>query len=240
MRVDELLEIYETVPRSYYEWMVDRLAPDIASPVLEIGSGPGIVTSLLLERGHRVTALETEEDVLERLRALFADRDGFCAVRGDAEKDDLRALPGAPFSTIVCLNVLEHLADERGALDRCAAALAPKGKLVVLTPALPLLFGRLDAWVGHRRRYTRSRLERILRGAGFEARVRYFNLLGIAGWLWQGRVRGSDRFSARHNRLFGRILPVLRFVEARFPPPVGLSLIAVCRKRTECGTNPRT
>ena len=60
-------------------------------------------------------------------------------------------------------NVLEHIPDDAAAVRRFRQVLPPGGKLVVLVPALPQLFGSIDEAVGHYRRYTPARCARCSR-----------------------------------------------------------------------------
>ena len=225
------IEIYDSVPPAYYAWMFERIKKYLADPVLEIGSGPGIMTGHLLQQGFRVTGLERNEEIFKRLQEMFRQEPRFVGVRGDVETDDLAALPGAPFGTVVCLNLLEHLEDDRRALLAFHRCLRPEGRLVVLVPAFPGLFGRMDELFGHRRRYRKAELEAAMRTSGFACRLDYFNSLGVLGWWWRFRVCRSERFSPSQNRVYERLIPVLKTMESWLHPPFGLSLIAVGEKR---------
>src|SRR6185436_9726599 len=93
------------------------------------------------------------------------------------------ALVGERCDTAVCLNVLEHIADDRGSLASIHRLLEPGGRLVLLVPAIPAIFGTLDDKLGHFRRYTPRHLRERYAEAGFQMRhIEYFNLAGIAGW----------------------------------------------------------
>jgi len=52
--------------------------------VLEIGPGPGTLTSALLARGANVTAIEIDTDAQDFLEEQFGDLPNFTLVRGDA------------------------------------------------------------------------------------------------------------------------------------------------------------
>ncbi|MCE1196917.1 ribosomal RNA small subunit methyltransferase A, partial [bacterium] len=54
--------------------------------VWEIGPGIGSITSLLLEKGHRVTAFEIDHGFARILRDLFGDNPRFTLVEGDVLK----------------------------------------------------------------------------------------------------------------------------------------------------------
>ena len=57
--------------------------------------------------------------------------------------EDLR---GERLDSIVCLNVLEHIEDDRTTLQNFASVLSPGGHLVLLVPALEALYGTLDPY----------------------------------------------------------------------------------------------
>ncbi|MBU2488739.1 MAG: class I SAM-dependent methyltransferase [Proteobacteria bacterium] len=230
MNLDRFLAVYDTVPPAYYRWMLDLLRPHLRSPVLEIGSGPGIVTRLLLDGGWAVTGLDCDKAAAERLSQMLGDREGFSMLEADATQTWLGGLPGAPFATVLCLNVLEHVSDDLGFLKNLYGALAPGGNALVLVPAHPCLFGPLDEEFGHFRRYRRRDLERLMSLAGFRCQVRPFNLLGAAGWWWRFKVLKRKDFSTSQNRIYAGILPLARALEAFVRIPTGLSLIAVGEK----------
>src|SRR5439155_1584785 len=93
------------------------------------------------------------------------------------------------FDTVVCANVLEHVADDAASLRAMRALLAPGGRVVLIVPALHALYGTIDAAIGHHRRYTREEIDAKLHAAGLEVEhVSYFNLLGMVGWWLNARV----------------------------------------------------
>jgi SAM-dependent methyltransferase len=149
------------------------------------------------------------------------------------------ALPDAPslagqegtVDFILCQNVLEHIGDDQGALRAMAAALKPGGRLHLLVPANPRLYGPLDKSYEHFRRYTKSVVRERLLLAGLEVDDLYsFNALGIPGWWVQNR-RGTDaEISSGSLKAYEMLLRAWKPVEQRWRPPIGLSVIARARK----------
>ena len=80
------------------------------SRVLEIGPGPGGLTTRLLHAGASVVALEADEELFEHLRGAFADH-ALDVRLGDALSDDLDEALGDPPATVVA-NLPYHLATE--------------------------------------------------------------------------------------------------------------------------------
>ena len=209
----------------YNAWMFDRIRPWVGSRVLEIGSGIGNLSAFLIDR-ERLVLTDTREEYLARLRTRFANRSNISVAHLYLPHDD-RAVAGQHFDTIICLNVLEHVEDDIGSLTAVRKLLEPRGRLVLLVPALPALYGSIDRALGHHRRYTRNALIATLERTGFQlAHIEYFNLAGIPGWWWAGRVLGRQTIPAGSLRLYDRLVPLFR-LERLIPWRVGQSLIAV-------------
>lgn len=217
---------------NYRDWMYRRVGPFIGRRVLEVGAGIGNFTQLLLDRElvvptdiSRVCLSRLEERIGGRLRAQPKLLD-----LGDPSDDDWAAYG---FDTIVCMNVLEHVADDVRALRFMHSTLAAGGRAVVLVPAFMFLYGMVDRAIGHHRRYTRKDLLPRLREAGFEVeQAFYMNVIGMAGWFWNNRIRRITEEDPSQIGLFDNyIAPWAERVERALPPPFGLSLIAIGRKQ---------
>ena len=149
------------------------------------------------------------------------------------------ALPDAPglvgqdgtFDFVLCQNVLEHIEDDAASMSAMARALKPGGRLHLLVPANPRLYGPLDKAYEHFRRYTKPLVRERVLDAGFELDDLYsFNALGIPGWWVQNR-RGTDaELSSNSLKAYEMLLRAWKPVERRWRPPIGLSVIARARK----------
>ena len=49
------------------------------------------------------------------------------------------------FDSVVCLNVLEHVSDDRKALEHMYALLRPGGSVILIIPAFESLYGPIDS-----------------------------------------------------------------------------------------------
>ena len=134
------------------------------------------------------------------------------------------------FDSVVCLNVLEHIADDALVLEGFRSCLAPGGRLLLLVPAHRVLHGEIDRSVGHERRYSRAPLRRLLEQSGLDpVELRYVNPVGALGWLVSSRVLRRPQVPSGPLRTYDRLVPVLRHLD-RLSLPFGLSLWAVARR----------
>ena len=215
----------------YNRWLVSRFEHAIGKRVLEIGAGFGNITRHLKGR-ELLVASDLDPVALEHLKGVFRD-DRSVRVASyrfpldDAAREEIRSLA---IDTVVCLNVLEHIEDDRTTLGNMYEALAPGGRLVLLVPAFARLYSTLDEHLHHFRRYERDELERKIREAGFELEdLRFVNRPGIFGWWLNGRVLKRRVLPRGQLVAFKLLMPMLKREEKR-PPTAGLSLLAIARK----------
>src|SRR3546814_7757828 len=70
---------------------------------------------------------------------------------------------------MVCaFDVLEHIEDDRLAIQEWIRWLAPNGKMILSVPAHRSRWGAGDVWAGHYRRYDRNDVEQLLVSCGME------------------------------------------------------------------------
>ena len=225
---DILWALERHAPR-YNEWLLSRALPHLGEHVLEIGAGIGTFTLPLAAQGIRVSALEPDEALVSILEKRTTHLPGVEIVKSDIEKLEPDRLK-ASVDSIICFNVLEHVADDKAALSTMARCLKTSGQLMLIAPAHRLLFGAADEAVDHFRRYQAPALSHLLTEAGFAVgQLRYVNPMGAAGWLVSSCLLRRRTLSASSLKLYERLVPLLRRFDG-LPLPVGLSLWARAAK----------
>jgi SAM-dependent methyltransferase len=215
---------------NYNRWIFEQLAPYVGERVLDVGSALGNITELFLDREH-VVGIDVVAEFAAELDRRFGDRTNFRVELADISDPAVIRLAEERFDTIVCANVLEHVEDDAAALDHMHEILIPGGHACLLVPAFGALFGTLDEVDDHFRRYTRPTLRSRLEAAGFEVvHLHYMNVLGIAGWVLNGKILRRRLIPRGHYSFYNRLVPLLALVEKRLRPPFGLSLVAIARK----------
>ncbi|MHB8382322.1 MAG: glycosyltransferase [Candidatus Binataceae bacterium] len=214
----------------FNRWMADVIRPFCGSRVLEIGSGVGNLSRALLPRDHYV-ASDVNPLYLGILENLAADRPYLKSAYCDVS--DLDSFPPSladGYDTVICLNVIEHIGDDRKSLMNIKAVLAEAGRAIVLVPQGPWNFGTLDEVLGHQRRYTRDTLTDLARGCGLEINnLIEFNRIGTIAWFLNGRVLKRRSFGIGQIWMLNLITPIMRRFDRLLPIPP-LSLIAVMRR----------
>ena len=151
------LELFGAAHR-WKRYLRQQIRPYLKGRVLEVGAGLGATARALSG------ASETEWVCLEPDPALASQVDG--KIRARELPAHCRSVVGttatcadlAPFDTVLYVDVLEHIQDDRSELARACALLAEGGHLIVLAPAHQWLYTPFDRAIGHHRRYSRRAL----------------------------------------------------------------------------------
>lgn len=183
-------------PRAWlrHDLIWDHLA-DVprGSRLLEIGAGQGAMGARLA-RHFEYLGIERDPTSGQLARhRVESERGGAQLVVGElADLGDLEVVE------ILCaFEVLEHVADDLGALKEWRELLRPGGRLVLSVPTFPERFGAWDDLVGHYRRYEPDDLRAMLEAAGYvDVRLRLYGF--PLGWLLEAVRNGvAQRRTAR-------------------------------------------
>lgn len=220
-----------TKAKRYFAWQSDVSKAALGRRVLEVGCGLGNFTEHLLDR-DLVVGIDIDAECVALHRQRFAGRPNVRQMVLDAQDPAFLGLRGERFDSIACLNVLEHIENDRLTLERFAAVLQPGGRVVLLVPAFRALYGPIDANLGHYRRYTKRSLAETAQAAGLRPKtLRFMNVVGFFGWWANAKLFRREEQSGGQIEVFDRfVVPVQATLERWVPPPVGQSIFAVLEK----------
>ena len=169
----------------------------------DIGCGPGVFTSYMSVRAKHLVALDIDCASLQRVK--FRNRHRSNAHFAATTVTSLPFSDNA-FETVLFLEVLEHIEDDRAALREIWRVLRPEGRLVISVPVPPGEVNEDLEW-GHKREgYELPAIVHLLATSGFDVQLHAF---------------AEFRFS----RLATRLIRLWKQV-TRLPAPIFLSWIA--------------
>ncbi len=214
--------------KRYHRWLAETIAPHVVGTAVEVGAGYGTLARALEPVLGRVLVTEADPAIAAGLAS------GVASVR------EIVFLPSAPLplrqppawqeapDTLIMSNVLEHIEEDQEALVSIRRHIATVRRLVLVVPAHDWAFTRLDAALGHYRRYTVASMRDILTVAGWKPQVvRYFNPVGALGWA-SGRIFRRSRISEWQTQVVEGVLPILRIADRLFDGRwFGQSVLAV-------------
>jgi SAM-dependent methyltransferase len=222
------LDLFREV-RNWKSYWSGEIRPFIAGDVLEVGAGIGSNTEFLDAGGPgQWVCLEPDPELASQLVKNLPRNS---PSRHEVVCGTLRSVTGRLFDTIIYIDVLEHIEDDRAELIVAAAHLRPNGRIVVLAPAHQRLFTPFDAAIGHFRRYSRSMLRKISPASLRIERLRYLDCFGLAASTTNLLLLRQSMPTAAQLQFWDRwIIPCSRVFDPVFMYSVGKSVLAVWGK----------
>lgn len=215
---------------NYNSWLIEQVKPYLGQRLVEAGAGIGNLSQLLTDRKH-LLLIDHDPVYVARLAERFQQRVNIQVQQCDLTQPNFEeAWQEERLDTVFCSNVLEHLGPDGEIVKSFYNALSPEGHCVLIVPAERALYNRLDASLGHYRRYGESDLRALMENAGFEVVFsQQFCKIGSLAWWINGRLMGRNGITPAQMLQFDRLWPIVGRFD-RFLPWRGMSLIMVGKK----------
>lgn len=139
------LENFESanVWRKYIYFCVKKY---LKKNILEVGAGIGSFTLTYLQQNKKITLTETDTNNFNIIKERFKDRN--ISIYSSLTKD-----LNEVYETIMYMNVLEHIEEDKKEIEFAISKLQKNGYLIILVPAHNKLYSKFDKAIGHYRRY---------------------------------------------------------------------------------------
>lgn len=211
----------------YNRWIVGKFDKYLKGKILEVGCGIGNFTKILTNYGE-VFAVDIDRYYIAEAGKAVGGR--VKVQLGDIGKST-DFFNGQKFDSIICLNVLEHIKEDKRALKNLYYLLNKEGILVLLVPAHDFLFGKIDKSLGHYRRYDKAKLNKLVTNIGFKIiNERIMNMLGGIGWWFSSKLFANSKVDKNKIKIFNLLAPIILPIEDMIEPPIGTSILMVAQK----------
>lgn len=211
-------------------WMQQEgIAAD--SRILDVGSGGGALALFLHAAGFpNVTCIDFSETAV-----------GVCRQRGIHEAyvhDAQRFSFEKPFDLLIASDCLEHLENDRLALETWYANLKPGGRALILVPAHAALWSQHDVINHHYRRYSLNELRSKVAGAGFiVGRTAYWNALLFLPLRLMSYLRRKPKPDATAREKDNTIFALPGWINALLIAWLKLENKWIVRRNAPCGVS---
>ena len=224
--VGDELDLFAAASNWKAYW-ASKLRPYLGVRVLDVGAGIGATVQLLDTDPHQKwTALEPDPRLVERMRAQGMPANCEVKVGTLASLDEREA-----FDTILYIDVLEHIEDDKVEAARAAQRLFAGGRLVVLAPAHQYLYTPFDRAIGHFRRYDKASLAAITPPGMKLERIFHLDSVGMLASLGNKLVLRSASPKPSQIALWDKLMvPCSRLLDPLTGFSLGKTIIGVWRK----------
>lgn len=213
----------------YYAELLRRVKWAIGDTVLEFAPGAGEVAIHIVQKS-RVVLAEPDGGAASRLRTRFSHRPNV-EVRSwnpPAEED---APPARSLDTVLAFHGMGRPDTASNTLEALADCVKLDGWIVILLPAMPLLYSRIDRNMGLEDRFTKEGARELIEGSGLTMEwMRQVNAVGAMGWWLAANLLRTSSIRPSYIRFFRLTMPLLK-LERWIRPPFGLSYLIVARPK---------
>lgn len=219
--------------KNFTKWVMDETFSKLKGDILEIGSGLGTYSEQIIKNhpNSKITLSDISSLYVENLKKRFLSNSVKVFKLDLNNKDNFKEIGYDKFDSIIAINVLEHVKDDKFAFSELYKMLKNNGTLIILVPANKFLYNIIDKSIGHWRRYTKKELKHKLVDDFFIIEKIYsFNILGIFGWFLNGNIFKKSEINKDASSLFDKLVPIMRILEKYSGRPFGLSVICYCKK----------
>ena len=151
-------------------------------------------------------------------------------------------LPKKRFDIVTALDILEHIEDDTHALEKLGDVMKPGGITIITVPAYQFLWTAHDTVNEHKRRYTKSELQKKIQHAGLRIKkISYYNTflfvpIATAKLIKRLSHKQQSHFastppSALVNMPLRSIFSSEKYVLPYIDFPFGISIIAILSKK---------
>lgn len=215
---------------NYNKWIYGQYKDYVGDAVVDIGCGYGTFVDFILDK-RRIVLVEVSRSTINRLRNKYKNKKNITIIKHDMSVSPLNLVEKV--DSVICLNVLEHIKDDRAMIGNIRKALKTQGKLILYVPAKKFLYGTLDDNLGHYRRYEKRELEDVLVSNRFRiVKSRFMNCLGLFSWYLYSKILKSAKVKEERILLYDKLfIPLLSRLEDIINPPLGQSLLIIAEAK---------
>lgn len=223
------LELFASA-RNWKDYLSTLVSQYLKGEILEVGAGIGRNTCLL-NRPHfgKWLCLEPDVKLFRTLTQLVIS----CGVNncyfqnGTIDSLDDEQL----FDSILYLDVLEHIREDKEEIFKASSHLRVGGHLVILAPAHQCLYTSFDAAIGHHRRYNKSSLKATLPSSIRVIELVYLDCVGLLAILGNKFILKQNKAGIKQIQFWDRLMiPISWKLDNVLGRRLGKTILLIGRK----------
>jgi SAM-dependent methyltransferase len=221
------LEIFNhaTKWKNYY---ANHLRNFLGKEVLEVGAGIGGTTKILCSNHQtRWVCLEPDQTLLSQIEKQISE--GILPACCEAKAANSAEIETSElFDSIIYIDVLEHIENDKGELSTISKHLKKNGHLIILSPAHQGLFTPFDTAIGHYRRYNKETLAALVPSHLKQIKLIYLDSLGLMLSLGNKLILNSSLPTHEQIQFWDKVIvPISKFIDPILRFSIGKSVLGI-------------
>ena len=199
----------------------------IGSDVAEVGPGNGSNAKMYIKNCKTLELFEPEKKLYLNLKKIFKK------YKKVKIKNKIFKMAKNKYNTILYLDVIEHIKNDKHEISKAYQSLKKNGFLVINVPAFQILYSKFDNDIGHKKRYVKNDFLRLSKNLKFEIHyMKYYDSIGFFLSLI------SKFFSSEYKKNFKLKIKIWNFlinfsriIDYLFAYSFGKSLLVIIKKK---------
>ena len=225
------LELFSEA-KNWKQYVAALITPWIKGDVLEVGAGIGTNTGLFYSSSVRSwLLLEPDQKFCKILESRLSEKllPSICTVLNGYTSNIKKQ---EQFDTIIYIDVLEHIADDKAEMQTASRLLKKGGRLIILSPAHNFLMSPFDMAIGHYRRYSKKTLHALADEALIPDKLIYADTIGFFTVLANKYFLKQKSPTIKQINFWDKwIIPVSRVIDPILFYSAGKSVIGIWTKK---------
>lgn len=213
---------------NYNQWTFELFCEYIRGDVLEVGCGVGSFTKLIDDHGNfdSLYSIDISQPAIDFIKTKKFKN------KIKIECIDLINAEGS-YDFILCMNVMEHVEDDKNFFRKLTGLLKKDGVLFLLVPSHMFLYSNFDKAAGHFKRYAKKDMNSAELPSGIKLIDQYyFNMIGALGYwaVYKALKSGNINDTEGEIGLFDKYIVPFSKKILPLKAPFGISLISIYKK----------
>lgn len=213
---------------NYNQWTFELFCEYIRGDVLEVGCGVGSFTKLIDDHGNfdSLYSIDISQPAIDFIKTKKFKN------KIKIECIDLINAEGS-YDFILCMNVMEHVEDDKNFFRKLTGLLKKNGVLFLLVPSHMFLYSNFDKAAGHFKRYAKKDMNSAELPSGIKLIDQYyFNMIGALGYwaVYKALKSGNINDTEGEIGLFDKYIVPFSKKILPLKAPFGISLISIYKK----------
>jgi len=196
--------------------------------VLEVGSGIGSFSEILLKYVDELTLLEPDKEYCEILKKKFKNSDKIKEIHNGTISEINKR-----YDAIIHFQVLEHIEKDNEEILNNLNMINENGYMLICVPSFMSLYSKFDKSVGHHRRYVKQDFLNFNLGKSFIKKMIYIDSSGYIVYKLFKIFLNTDYPKKFMIIIWDKIfIPISFILDWLLKYKIGKNLIAVIQKKS--------
>ena len=193
----------------YRSYQFSLIKNSIKGKILEVGPGNCIYLNNYTKISNNITLIEPTKKYFNFLKKISKKN------KKIKVKKNLNNLNNNYYDTIIYLDVIEHIKNDKEEIKKAYKLLKKNGTLIICVPAFQFLYSLYDKKIGHFRRYSKNDFIILLRKCQIKNfDIRYFDFIGFCLIFFSNILSKNNlkNFPLK-IKMWNLLIPISRFFD---------------------------